>query len=477
MRVHRLAWLAAVLCGPGLAAQAQDAPPLTLRAAVAEALDRSPLLAESDWTLRGAEVRRDAARSSFGMRLTPSLSSGFESLGLVQQNLGIGVAKRLATGAEVSADISSFRYDGTIGDQRDAVASVRVSQPLLSGFGRVARADLDRASRAVESARRGGAAARQQLILTVAEAFYAVVRHERGRDAAQQARDRAMTLQESAVARTAVGLATELDVMRARLLAGQAEATLAREIEALDAARDRLRHTIGRPLDAPLVIDVQALAADGRSAGVPAGPHEAPLDVEALVAHARAQRADVMDARAEVETARRTVEVTKWQVLPPLTLEVGYTRRSTWAGGPPTPLAQPDGGWHLAVVSGAGLGVGAARATVRAATLAAAAAERRARDVDDRVAIEVRAAARSVTRTGGAIRLSEDAVALARRQRELVDLRFQRGLATSLDVVEAESMLFQSETGAIAAQIDHALARLSLERTAGTLDPAAWSRP
>ena len=451
-------------CGATTLAQTdRNADALTLRAAVAEALAHSPALIESDRVLVGATVQREAAESAFGIRLTPTLSGGLEPLGLIRQSVGLGVAKRLGTGAEVALDASSYRYDAAIGDGRDVGFSFRVTQPLLNGFGRSAKAGVENAVRNVDSARRGIESARQQLVLSAAQAFFSVVRAQRTLAASTQAQARARLLEESTAARAGAGLATELDVMRARLLANTASAAAARDAESVDGARDELRRLLGRELDTDLIVDDRIEHADDQR-----------IDVEPLVVQARARRMEVVDARARVAGAVRAAEVTRWQTLPPVSLEVGYARRDAWYAN--VPLGHLNGGWQLSIVSGAGVGYGAARAAQRLAALAVTAAEQQVRDVEARVAIEVRAAARAVSRTGASIALADETIAIAKRQRELVELRYQRGLATSLDVVEAEAMLFQAETAVIGARIDHEVARLSLQRAAGTLDPAGWQR-
>jgi outer membrane protein TolC len=413
-------------------------------------------------------VRREAAQAAFGVRLTPTLTSGIESLGLFRQTVGLGVAKRLTTGGEVVAEASSFRFDDALGNRRDVGFSVRLSQPLMSGFGVVARAETEMAARAVDSARRGVELARHQLIVAVAEAFFAVMRQTRVLEASRRSLSRAATLREATQARARAGLATELDTMRARLLESHAAAALGRNQEALDAARDQLRHVLGRGLDA--VIEIEEAIPASLQPG-------APLDVaqvEALVGEALARRPELDEANARIETARRAADVARWQLLPPLNVDVGYTRRAAWmAGG--LLVRDFDGGWFVGISSGAGLGFRASRAALQTASLSVAAAERQAREAGLRTAMETRAAARAVSRTAEAIVLADDAVEMAQRQRELVEIRFERGLATSLDLVEAETMLYETETAAIAARLDHALARLSLDRATGSLDPSRWT--
>ena len=60
---------------------------------------------------------------------------------------------------------------------------------------------------------------------------------------------------------------------------------------------------------------------------------------------------------------------------------------------------------------------------------------------------------------------------LGRKEVEVAQLRYERGLSNNLDVVTAESNLLTAESRRIAVLADSAVARLSLRAMLGILDP------
>jgi outer membrane protein TolC len=61
-------------------------------------------------------------------------------------------------------------------------------------------------------------------------------------------------------------------------------------------------------------------------------------------------------------------------------------------------------------------------------------------------------------------------VDFAAQQHRLATLRYQRGLASNFDVVDAEGSLLSSRTALVGLLTDHQVARIQLLRVLGTLD-------
>src|SRR5437867_3264087 len=159
--------------------------------------------------------------------------------------MGVSLSKRLPTGTALQVNATSFEF-GTAADHiRDSGYTVGISQPLLRGWTSVASAGLDQARRHADSADRRYADASQGLVISVADAYYSAVRAQRLVDTAGRALDRARQLRTSSEARSKVGLATELDVLRADLLTSQSEVAMASQREMLDNATDALKALIG----------------------------------------------------------------------------------------------------------------------------------------------------------------------------------------------------------------------------------------
>ena len=451
--------------------QAPQTVKYSLRDAISEALRHSPQLSTTEDATATARIQQQVAEARYRPAITPTLNTGAAPSGLAQQNFGLSVAQLLPTGTQVQASANSIRYGSGAGDVRDTGYTIGFSQPLLRGFGAASRADLKNAQYAVEGAGRNSADARQQLVVSVAHAYYNVVRQERLADIGDRAVQRAAKLAEMSEARARVGLSTQLDVLRARLLQSQAQAAAFRDHDALDAAREDLNVLIGRQPESPLDVEGD-LAADlrelecatGRSADV-----QADMD-NVLAENALRDRLDMQSARARVSEARWSSSVAQWNLLPQLNLDVTYTRRGLGAS-PLDAFGTLMNGWRVGLSSTYSLDRSRESASAVLAQVSLRGAERTLTETQNRVATEVHRSSRSLARAGDAVALQRNAMDLAEQQRDLATLRFERGLADNIEVVDAENNVFQAEAALLGAEIDRNLAFVALQRACGTLEP------
>lgn len=442
------------------AAAGADQSPLTLRQAIGEALRASPALREPGDGRTVAEIRQRQAAAGFGFKLTPTFQTGTDPAGLNARSMGVALSRRLPTGTVFQVNATSFEFGTSANHIRDSGYTVGISQPLLRGWTSVASAGLVRARRETVSAERRYADASQALMISVADAYYSVVRAQRLVDAASRALERARQLRTSSEARSRVGLSTELDVLRADLLTAQSEAAIGAQQELLDSATDALKTLIGRPADSDATLaDTEVIAVD-----------EPPAEsIEQLTAIALTSRLDVREARERIGDARRNASVARWELLPPVNVEASYTRRGLGAARPYAfqPLFN---GWHVGLSTSYGLDRSDAQAGAAIAAVSVQAAERESQDTDRRAADEVRRAYRAWMRTLNTAEIQSKAIVLAERQLRLAQIRYERGVAGNFDVIDAENNLIQAQSGLIGAQVERALAGLTLQRVAGTLN-------
>jgi outer membrane protein TolC len=189
---------------------------------------------------------------------------------------------------------------------------------------------------------------------------------------------------------------------------------------------------------------------------------------------ALAARSEVHEARDRIGDARRAETVARWQLLPPASLDVSYTRRGLGASSPI--FGNLFNGWRVGVSTSYALDHSDESAAAATAAVSVRAAEQAAVDAERRIAEEVRRAHRVWTRTASTVGIQSKAVELAERQLRLAQIRYERGVAGNFDVVEAEANLFEAQSAMIAAQIERALGWLTLTRLTGTLDSERLAR-
>jgi outer membrane protein len=436
-----------------------QSPALTLRQAIAEALRASPQLQAPEDGRTLAAIRERQAAARFGVKFTPQFQTGTDPIGLSSRSLGVVVSKQLLSGTLIRLQADSIQFGTGSGELRDAGYTVGISQPLLRGWKSVASADLVQARRSVQAAETARLDARQRLIVLVAEAYFEVVKSKRLAAVAEQGLERARLLKVTSEARARVGLATELDVLRADLLASQAEAALVAQRDTLENARDGLTTLIGRAAD-----DQIELSDDAALTVV------APVDsLEAAIAAAVARRPDVREARERIGDARRSEKVARWNLLPPVNLDLGYTQRGLGPGE--SIYGQWLNGWRFGLSSSYAIDRSDETASAATAAVSVRAAERDARDIERKAADEIRRAYRAQDRTAAMLAIQIKAVELATRQLRLAQLRYESGIAGNFDVIDADNNLMAAGAARIAADIDQSLAALGLRRAMGVLDP------
>ncbi len=474
--------IVALLVASGLAGAGEQAghpagatatQPLRLRDAIAAALRNSPALRPADEAVVVADIRLQLARSAFGVKVTPAFNTGTDALGSARQDFGIGVSKRLPTGGEARLMVDSFRHAWTTGEQRDVGYAFSLSQPLLRGFGPAATADLVAARRSTTTAERAREESAQQLVVAVAQAYFSVAMRQRLVETARLALERAVKLRAASEARMKVGLATQLDVLRADLLTVETAAGLADQTEGLAQALDHLKVLIGEPVDTTIEIATDDLPGAPGPLPDPTAERADPAGADALVAIALANRRDVLEARERIGDAQLARRVAQWNLLPRLDLNLNYARRGI-GSSPGFPIDSLLNGWRVSIATSYSVDRSAELAASSLAANAVESATRSVQELEQRVASEVRSAVRARARAATTVTIQAKAVDVAEKQLRLSQLRYERGLAGNFDVVDAESNLFRAQSSLLAAQANRALASLILERTLGTLDPAGF---
>lgn len=465
----------------GLLVASQTAAPLTLAQALEAALERSPELASARSAIDRTRGGRLISEGTFDWTLESSLGRSSQHTprapGVSARDdvwtARVAATKRFGWGLEVTPSVQLRSIDGvvtgidssSVAARNVAVLGVRVTQPLLRGFGAAAVAERDAAIELQRAAMSDLQHFVAERVLVVALAYW------RYRSATQavlvlaDAERRAKQLLEQTQQLVSADERPKADL-------GQVQANLA----------DRVR---SRLLAEQAVIDARAalglemgLAAEaGARLGPPATalPVVATIDVPSLAtrlpAEAITSRYDVMSADARRASAELLLEGAEDSELPDLSLvfDVGYSGLAPGddVGSFFRPIVDEVPGvdlgvtlslrWPIASSLAAG-GVMVARARAEDARLEREDLERRIRTNLDVALSSARSSAEAVLRSTEATGYHQTAV-------NNEEARMRSGLGTLIDVILSSDRL----TSAVLAQLnDHeryasALARLSFE--------------
>ena len=435
----------------------EGAPTMSLAAAVRFALERNFALLDSVDAVNATRWQERAALGRFYPTVTPVFQRSDD-----RTVFGVDFAQALPwTGGTVSAT-GRYLSEPTVDAPFPKTSDLRLllSQPLLRGVGPNATFfELTNARRAVQGQERSLALSRQRLAVEVAAAFYGVIAQRQLLDVAGQSLERTEALRKSSEARLQVGLASKLDVFRAELQAAQASDAMVRSRSALASALERFRGLLALPPDDP----VEPEAAPLPDARVDFEP------VEALVRRALDARLELAEARDQVSDAQRAASLAAQNLLPQLDLNVGVTQLG-YGGSFGDAWTAGDRRVEVFLSASYPIQQSAQRATRAVARIEVGARERAVRQRELDVEQQVRQALRELDQIAQSVLLQRKAVEVAAQQRRLAVLRYQRGLGSNFDVVDAESSLVTSRSALVQLLTTYAVARLDLKRTTGTLD-------
>lgn len=437
---------------------APGVPTLTLSQALEIALERNfGLLGAAD-ALQGARLNEKVSRAQFLPKLVPRYSRG-EDL----STFAMEASQKLPyTGGSVAASAELQSVPDTLTPfPRSSDFRLTLSQPLLRGFGpNAAFYTVRLARRARENQERQFTLAQQRLAREVAGTFYNVLQQRQLLAVSRQSLRRSQSLQHASEARLQVGLASKLDVFRAELQASQASESLLRAESSLQGALEQLRLLMGlSPTDA---VEPEAVQLPE-----PGANDIEPLEI--LTARALEQRLDLQETRDQVGDSQRAASLAKQNLLPQFDLNVGMVQR-----GAATSFGDA---WRIGdrrvnvffstsyPIERTHERVGRAQAVIDL--------QRATRGLEQReleIQTEVRSAVRELERIKKSLELQKKGVEVAEQQRRLATLRYQRGLASNFDVVDAEGSLVLARSALVGLLTSYQIARIDLLRATGELD-------
>jgi len=327
-----------------------------------------------------------------------------------------------------------------------------LSQPLFSGGKDIY--GLRSVSAQLRAGEQAQNQSREELLLTVSQAYYGVLKARKLVEVFESEHKRLEEHRRSAEAQVKVGQVTKTALLRAEAELAGAAAGLIRAQADESTARDLLAQITGLPPDVALTIPP-----------VPAIPS---MESNALVANAETLRPEVLRSRFIEQAAQHNVRFASAGLFPSLSLNLVYDKT---AQNPEANLSTEDtpdkyamvlltfplfeGGLRLAKIQ-------EARSQWRSAVL-------ESQLVKETVDTEVRNALRDVKALAGSVEQFTAQVAFAKENYELTERQFAVGLATNIDVMDANSTLVSAEQELAAATFDHDFAVLRLYKSLGRL--------
>ncbi|MDI6891035.1 MAG: TolC family protein [Thermodesulfovibrionales bacterium] len=295
-------------------------------------------------------------------------------------------------------------------------------------------------------------AVREEYLFSVSSAYYDVLRAKKALEIARANVERLIKHRDAAAIRLKVGEVTKTDLLRAEAELSGAQSEMVKAENNLKLAKAVLARIVGiyeeytlkeTPLEEPVYLFLPSLREE-----------------------ARMQRAELKSSELQKKIAEDQVKYAKGAYWPTLSVEGVYLRKDE----------DPASSFFLKESIYGGLTLnfpffegGLRRAEVREAKARQRQSELIYEDLRKTINIEVENAYLDFMTQKGVLKSLEDEVTFARDNYNSISRQYEFGLANSIDVIDANTLLLTSERQLSDAQYNYELAILRVERATGTL--------
>ena len=461
---------AAVAVAPRRAASQNAAAPAAI--SLADAMRMAERVSHPVRTAEAGVLRSRGqqyqARSQYLPQLNGSvayqrtLESQFQA---ISKQSGSGNSSGNSSGSDTSNSIASSPLSKIFAAPNTVILGLTLSQNLFTA-GRLAAATKG-AEAARTSAEIGLDAARAQVALDVAQAYYDAV-----------AGDQLVRIADSTLAQTertlaqvelskSVGSSAEFDVLRARVARDNQRPAAIQARGNRDVAFLRLRQLMGMPLSQPLSLTTP-IRDDGAAAIDVASQLTRPLDVpgsdagivpDTSVAH----RATVRQAEASVTAQEYAMRAQRWNRLPSVQLSSNYQRFGYPAEGTILPnsfaLFYPN--WTATLGISFPVFVGGRLQGDKMIAEANLVEARQSLDqVREVAALDARTAVNQLEQAQSTYSASVGTDAQAARAYAIAEVRFSEGISTQVELQQSRTQYEQARLNRVLAARDLEVARL-----------------
>jgi outer membrane protein len=288
--------------------------------------------------------------------------------------------------------------------------------------------------------------------------YYTVILNEKVIELIQGAIERDKTLIEASQALLNAGLVTKRDVFSAEISYAKDLAKLVNAEANLESARNAFLGVLGLPIGQEVVLREKDI-----------GFQPIRLDTEKWIATATGNRPEIMEIDELLNKSLLDIKVAKNLLLPQVDL-VGSYGRSQIGSTFGRSLDFHGQGWGAGLIFSVPLGNVAAKSTLARAGIEQSRLQQELLQRKRLVEQEVRAAVIKLRSSAERMKARSMIVEQARGKMEVSQGRFALGLATNLDIIDAQEDLLDAETDLLQAVVDYNIGIAELEASiAGSL--------
>ncbi|MFC1637450.1 TolC family protein [Candidatus Margulisiibacteriota bacterium] len=416
---------------------------LSLDQSIQIALEQSPVMLKARADITAAEGMAGQATAAFlpQLSLNGSLGKYYAEPQVMEIDMtGTGSPTAIAFGTDEEADTTSY--------------SASLTQAVFTG-GRIL-SSVGMATKGLEIAKQELRKVSADVKFSVINAYYSVSRAKKFVELSEQSVKMAQTHLDRVNALINAGMSTKADLLRVEVQVAQAEMVLTRARQGLEIAKNNFNNVLGRDLDAP----VELAQAEYSAAEITV------YDYRELLKTAYEDRPDWRQYVLAKKVSEDEVGVAASGLWPMLSLvgsyDIGSTKYASYQSDTKTWTAMLSGSWSLFDGTATWNKIKEAKAKVEA---------QKANEISVRraVALEVKDANFAVQSAKDNLAAARKASELAQENHSIAELRYDSGVGTNLEAIDAQVALTQARSDFLQAQHDLQIAKARINKVVGSI--------
>jgi outer membrane protein len=442
-------FLAAVLFFVSAAVSATASDVLTLEGSINIALQRSLSIRSAEQQIKSREFEERSAKADF----YPKLSTEYSYTRIDMSTVDDAKYQTVAMGPTglTTREVSPL-------DPNNYEWSISATQPLFTGWRLTALREL--ASVGFDTAKIQKETAIHDLVLEVKDAYFGILKAEKLEKVAVQAVEQLEAHLRVAQAFYDEGIIAKNELLQTEVQMAQARQDLIKARNSVELAKSSFNKLLRRGLNEEVtiedILDYRAVS----------------LTLEECLERAELHRTEITELSLNILSAEKAVKLARSGYYPSVALVGNYTREGDEPLMGSEPGEDPDSWAMVLTAEWTFWEWGKTRHDVSASKAQLAQVKYLLRELKDSIQLQVKEAYLNLREAEKNIQVARTAVVQAEENFRMNEERYKQQVATSTDVLDAQTLLTQARSNYFNALSEHNLAWARLERAMGTGYPA-----
>ncbi len=300
----------------------------------------------------------------------------------------------------------------------------------------------------------------QDLVYDVTVAYYGVLKAKKFVELSEESLNRAKSHLEQVNIMLGAGTVTKSDVLRSEVLVANSEITLTKARSALEIAKNNFNNAVGRGLNEKVEISEEEFAEEEFTIA----------DYEKFLEEAYKERPDWRQFLLSKDIGKNEIVFAQSGYFPSIYLYGSYGRnRSEFED-----VGRTDDlySWSTVVLGSWNIFDGfSTQNKIKEAEAKLNAVKADEELVKNGIALEVKDACFNLNTAQEIIKMAKKTLELAEENYRISELRYNAGVGTNIEVLDAQTALTQAKLGYLEAQYDHEIAKARINKVIGK-DPS-----